>query len=163
MFDELVEIINSCDLYVHPSVAEIEAISCLEAIACGLVPIISDSERSATKKFALTEKNLFNHNSPKDLANKIDYWIEHPEEKAEYSEKYAGFTANFERNSCMEQMYSMIKTYGKSENHTPKKTYYYKDEINDDFANNGVETTTPPLATNIKAAERMILRQDDHI
>ena len=42
---KLIEIINSCDLYVHPSEIEIEAISCLEAIKCGLVPVISDSER----------------------------------------------------------------------------------------------------------------------
>ena len=36
--EEMVETINSADLYVHPAEIEIEAISCLEAISCGLVP-----------------------------------------------------------------------------------------------------------------------------
>lgn len=36
--DELRRLINMCDLYVHASDAEIEGISCMEALACGLVP-----------------------------------------------------------------------------------------------------------------------------
>ena len=47
------------DLYVHTSIVEIEAISCLEAIACGMVPVIADSKKSATKKFALDERCLY--------------------------------------------------------------------------------------------------------
>ena len=39
--DELRRLINMCDLYVHASDAEIEGISCMEALACGLVPVIS--------------------------------------------------------------------------------------------------------------------------
>lgn len=37
---ELIDVINYSDLYVHASDAEIEAISCMEAFTCGLVPII---------------------------------------------------------------------------------------------------------------------------
>ena len=51
--DELRRLINMCDLYVHASDAEIEGISCMEALACGLVPVISDSPLSATGQFAL--------------------------------------------------------------------------------------------------------------
>ncbi|MEA4889846.1 MAG: glycosyltransferase [Clostridiaceae bacterium] len=40
--NDLIRLIRSCDLYVHASDVDIEAISCLEAMACGLVPIISD-------------------------------------------------------------------------------------------------------------------------
>lgn len=102
--------INSCDLYVHPAEIEIEAISCLEAITCGLVPVISNSKRSATNKFALSEKNLFQYDSPQDLADKIDYWIEHPEEKEKCSEQYLGYTKQFDQRKCMEQMHDMLKT-----------------------------------------------------
>ena len=56
---ELIELIRSCHLYVHASDVEIEGISCIEAFACGLVPIISDSKRSATRQFALGPMNLF--------------------------------------------------------------------------------------------------------
>ena len=106
--DEMLQVINSADLYVHPAEVEIEAIACLEAISCGLVPVIADSPRSATRFFALEERNLFRFNDPKDLAEKIDYWIEHPEEKAVCSEHYLGYTRQFEQEHCMEEMEKMI-------------------------------------------------------
>lgn len=87
--DELVALMNQADLYVHASDAEIEGISCLEAMACGLVPVISDSKLSASNSFALCRQSLFTAGDAADLAAKIDYWIEHPEERALFSEKYA--------------------------------------------------------------------------
>ena len=106
--DEMLQVINSADLYVHPAEIEIEAIACLEAISCGLVPVIADSPRSATRFFALDDKNLFHFNDSKDLARKIDYWINHPEEKARYSNRYLGYTRQFEQEHCMEEMEKMI-------------------------------------------------------
>jgi len=50
--DELINIINYADLYIHSSDAESEAIACIEAFSCGLVPVISDSPNSATNQFA---------------------------------------------------------------------------------------------------------------
>ena len=87
--NELIELIRSCDLYVHASYIEIEAISCMEAFACGLVPVICNSPKSATTQFALCEESLFAPDDPDDLAKKIDYWIENPERKAIMSVKYA--------------------------------------------------------------------------
>ena len=136
---ELVDVINQCDLYVHPAEIEIEAISCLEAITCGLVPIISNSKRCATKAFALTPNNLFDYNNPRDLAMKIDYWFEHPEEKKQCSKDYLGFTNQFDQKTCMSKMRDMLLTYANNPlAHTSKLKYYYTDELNDDFANNGV-------------------------
>jgi 1-acyl-sn-glycerol-3-phosphate acyltransferase len=87
--EELINLIHSCDLYVHAADVEIEAIACLEAIACGKVPIISDSRKSATGQFALDERSLFKAGSSRDLAQKIDYWIEHPEERRAMESAYA--------------------------------------------------------------------------
>ena len=102
------------------------------------MPVISDSERSATNAFALDEKNLFKNNDPQDLANKIDYWIEHPEEKEKYSERYLNYADRFSQTECMRQMHCMLETYAKEINHTKKTTRYYRDEVNDDFALNGL-------------------------
>ena len=135
---ELVNVINSSDLYVHPAEIEIEAISCLEAITCGLVPVISDSKRSATNRFALSENNLFKNNDPKDLSKKIDYWIEHEDERKECSKSYLGYTTRFEQTHCMNQMREMLLTYAKPISHTSLKKRYYRDELNDDFADNGI-------------------------
>ena len=42
---------------MHSADAEIEAISCIEAFACGNVPIIANSPNSATKQFALVKES----------------------------------------------------------------------------------------------------------
>jgi glycosyltransferase involved in cell wall biosynthesis len=87
--EALIDRIHHCDLYVHTATVEIEAIACLEALSCGLVPVICNSKKSATVQFALDSRSLFRADDPVDLANKIDYWIEHPEEKAAMAKSYA--------------------------------------------------------------------------
>ena len=107
--DDLVKVINYSDLYVHPSEVEIEAISCLEAITCGLVPVIANSKKSATTQFALTYDNLFENKNSIDLASKIDYWIEHPEEKSELSEKYLNYSKQFSIERSIDKMIEMFE------------------------------------------------------
>lgn len=107
--DEMLNVINSSDLYVHPAEIEIEAIACLEAISCGLVPVIADSPRSATRFFALGEANLFRYNDPADLKERIEYWMEHPAEKEACSRAYQGYTRRFEQRHCMAQMENMLE------------------------------------------------------
>lgn len=105
---ELVNLLNTIDLYVHPSEAEIEGISCLEAMACGAVPIVCDSPKAATGSFALSEYNLFKSGDPKDLAQKIDFMIEHPEIKNTLREKYIAFSDRFRIDRCIDQMEKMF-------------------------------------------------------
>lgn len=107
--DELVGVLNGAYLYVHAAEIEAEGIGCLEAIACGLVPVICDSDRCATKSYALTDKSLFENRNPVDLAEKIDWWIEHPAERAEYSDRYAGFASeDLRQDRCMKKMEEML-------------------------------------------------------
>ena len=100
--------LNFCDIYVHPAEAELEGISCLEAIACGKLVVVSDSKLSATKEFAIDEKCIFKNRNPKDLARVIDYWIEHPEEKEIYEQKYLESSTVFNQDECMKKMENMI-------------------------------------------------------
>lgn len=106
--EELTKVINYSSLYVHPAEIEIESISCIEAISCGLVPIVSNSKRSATKNFAIDDKSLFNNNDFIDLANKIDYWIENNDEKEEYSKKYLQTSSMYDLKECMNSMEKMM-------------------------------------------------------
>lgn len=92
---DLIRLINSCDLYAHTAIVEIEAIACLEALSCGLVPVICDSKTSATTQFALDDRCLYPADDAEALARRIDYWIEHPAEKELLSAKYAKFGDNF--------------------------------------------------------------------
>lgn len=110
---ELVDALSIGDLYVHTSSVEIEAISCLEAIACGLVPVINNARRSATRYFGLHENNLFKEDDYRDLARKIDYWIDHPKEKEECAKEYAGYSKQFDFDTCMHQMVSLLEETSK--------------------------------------------------
>ena len=106
--DELVELIRSCDLYCHPAEVEIEAIACLEAIRCGLVPLIADSPRCATKAFALDPRCLFRVGDSRDLARKLDYFIEHPEETEKLRALYLKEGRAFDQEACMDRMEQML-------------------------------------------------------
>lgn len=105
---ELLNLLRCADLYCHPAEVEIESIACLEAIACGLVPVIADSPKSAAKAFALDEKSLFKNKDAEDMARKIDYWVSHPDERADYSRRYLDSGTQFEQQSCMRQMEQML-------------------------------------------------------
>ena len=106
--DELTEIIGYADLYVHTAEVEIEAVACLEAICGGLLPVIADSPRSATRYFALTPKNLFPYDDPQALADAIDYWLENEEEKQKCLQNYRSFSKRFLLGECMKQMEEML-------------------------------------------------------
>ena len=106
--EELIDVICNADLYVHPAEIEIEAIACLEAIACGAVPVISNSQRSATRHFAIDEMNLFRCNDSADLAKKIDYWLDNPDKREERSREYRDYAKQFDFETCMDRMEQMI-------------------------------------------------------
>ena len=107
--EKLIKKLQQSDLYVHSATVEIEAIAAIEAIACGLVPVIAESSLSATRQFALNEKSLFKDNNAKELAAKIDYWFEHPSERASMSGRYAVFAKKFSLKNSLalaEQMFA---------------------------------------------------------
>ena len=118
--DEIVNIMNVADLCVHTSSIDLEAISVLETLACGLVPVVNASPKSAVKNYALTMHSLFAYNSSLSLAHRIDYWIENPDEKKKISDLYLNFTKRFDFNTCMEKMENMYLTVIK--NHKESKT-----------------------------------------
>ena len=104
----LIQLFGECDLYVHASDADIEAMSCMEAFASGLVPVIANSKRSATPQFALDERSLFKAGDSSDLAAKIDWWIEHEDERKKMELAYAEVAKHYTLDSCVDQMIKMF-------------------------------------------------------
>jgi glycosyltransferase involved in cell wall biosynthesis len=102
--EELIKTIDSADLYVHTGEIECEAIACMEAFVRGLVPLISDAKYSATKQFALHEQNIFQSGNTDELAQKIDWFIEHPAEKAAMQKEYLAIAPNYTLDKCVGQM-----------------------------------------------------------
>lgn len=106
---ELREILNWCDLYVHASDIESEAIACIEAFSCGAVPIISDSPYTATRHFSLDEHCLFRHGKYKSLRDEIEFFIEHPEYKEALKPKYIEYSKTFDVKDKVDELVKMME------------------------------------------------------
>lgn len=107
--EELKNCIDESDIYIHCANVEVEGMSCMESFAKGLVPIIANSELSSTKIYALTENNIFDGNDIIDLKNKIEYFIEHKEEKIELSKKYIEFSKELTVEKQTKKLVEMYK------------------------------------------------------
>ena len=129
--EKLIAKLQSSDLYVHAATVEIEAIAALEAIACGLVPIIADSSCSATPQFALDKRSLFEDNNEYSLAEKIDYWYEREGERLRMGKVYAESA----------KKYSLDKSLEKAER-------MFADEIMDSSRTTKLKKMTLAAATN---------------
>lgn len=101
--------LSFADLYVHTADIEVEGMTCLEACACGCVPLVSDSPRSATPQFTKHEKSLFAHGNYKDLADKIDWWIEHPDELRAQKKIVASHAQNFKLENSIDAYIKMFE------------------------------------------------------
>lgn len=106
---KLLDLIAMSDLYVHASDMEIEAMSCMEAFASGLVPIIANSDKSATPQFALDERSLFEAGNSDDLAKKIDYWIEHEFERKKMEYEYSELGKKYNLEECVYRAEEMFR------------------------------------------------------
>ena len=123
---ELREILNWTDLYVHASDVESEAIACIEAFACGAVPVISNSPYTATRHFSLDEHCLFKGGNYKSLQKRIEFFIEHEEVKKELSPKYVEYAKSFAVGDKVEELVEMMKLEIQRDKEDKKlnRTYY---------------------------------------
>ncbi|WP_033376968.1 glycosyltransferase [Alloscardovia criceti] len=102
--------LKKAHLLVHASQADIEGISVIEAMAVGVVPIIASSELSAAGDFALVEESLFPVGDARTLARKIDWWIEHADERKQWGRRYALHTqAHYSISSSVQAFLRMAQ------------------------------------------------------
>ena len=107
--DKLKELASLSWLYVHCARIEVEGLSCLEAIRQGAVPVIAVSRLSATSQFALDEHSMFPVSDSKRLAERIDWWIEHPEERKRMSRLYAESVSAYDAARSTEKIIRMYE------------------------------------------------------
>ncbi|MCQ2156515.1 MAG: glycosyltransferase, partial [Bacteroidales bacterium] len=105
--DELKTLSADAYLYIHCAIVEVEGLSCLEAIRDGAVPVISQAPLSATSQFALVPESLFPAKDPRALAERIDWWIEHPEERQRMSLEYAKSALNYDVQKTIQALIQM--------------------------------------------------------
>ena len=73
-----------------------------------MVPVIADSKKSATRKFALDDRCKYQSKNIDDLTKHIEYWYEHREEMDEMRAKYSDFIKQFDFVECMNNMEIML-------------------------------------------------------
>lgn len=101
-------LLRSGDLLVHPSIADLESVSVIEGMAAGLVPVIASSSLSAAGQFALRDESLFPVGDVDALSRRIDWWIDHPAELAQWGAIYAEHTkTNYSVESSVRKFVAM--------------------------------------------------------
>lgn len=123
---ELVNLLNASYLFVQASDVETESIACLEAIACGTVPVISNAKMCATKQFALTLQSTFEKGSAYSLATMMDFWIANKKTHDEMMPKYSEFAQKFSLDKCINYMLELYEFLLNDD----KKKYIVKDYNN---------------------------------
>lgn len=108
--DELKELAGKCYLTVHCAVYEVEGLSLPEALRHGAVPIIADGDLTATSQFALDGRSIFPAGDEKALAERIDWWIEHPQERATMSPRYAESVYKYDIHASIDKLVAMYKS-----------------------------------------------------
>lgn len=106
---ELRDLAATSYLYVHCATIEVEGLSCLEALQQGAVPVIARSRLSAASQFALDERSVFTAGDPKELAERIDWWIEHPEERMNMGKLYVGSVKTYDAADSTSEIIRMYE------------------------------------------------------
>ncbi len=107
--DELNRLSSTAYLYVHCATVEVEGLSCVEALRQGSVPVIARSPLSGTSQFALDERSTFKAKRPKELAAKIDWWIENPDEHEHMRPLYRASVEKYAISKSIDQLIEMYE------------------------------------------------------
>ena len=99
----------SADLCIHCAVLEVEGLSIMEAMQQAAVPVIASGRYCGTTQFALDRRSLFPCRNSEVLAQRIDYWLSHPQERWEMGFKYAESMKQYDIAHSVEQMIRLFK------------------------------------------------------
>ena len=101
---DLVFIYNACDIFVLPSLAELEGMVVLEAMACGKPIVIADAPQSASRYFVEGNGFLFKPEDPKDLAEKLITLLNDDDMRRAMGEKSFQISKQYDINTSVEKL-----------------------------------------------------------
>lgn len=104
------ELAAKANLCIHCATIEVEGLSIMEAMQQGCIPIIATGPLTGADQFALDERSLFAQRDPRSLAEKIDWWLEHPEERREVHPKYIASMKSYEITHSVQALIKMFET-----------------------------------------------------
>ncbi|GAA3637917.1 glycosyltransferase [Lactobacillus hamsteri] len=106
--EQLRKVMSKADLVVHCADVEIEGMACMEAFAAGCVPVIANSELSSTADYGLTKHNLFPAGDSEKLADRIDYWFEHPDKLKKMRKTYREYAKTLTVHTSAQKALKMM-------------------------------------------------------
>lgn len=107
--DALRQLAAKADLAVHCALVEVEGMSITEAMQQAVVPVIATARYSGTSAYALDERSTYPARDAKALAERIDYWFDHPQERWETGFRYAESMQQYDINRCAQVLIDMFR------------------------------------------------------
>lgn len=107
--DGLRQLAAKADLAIHCATIEVEGLSIMEAMQQGAVPVIAEGHTTGATQFALDRRSRFPEKNPEALANRIDYWLSHPEERWEMGKTYARSMEQYDIQKSTEHLIQMFR------------------------------------------------------
>ena len=107
--DQLRKLAAEADLAVHCAYVEVEGMSITEALQQAVVPVIATARYSGTSTYALDERSTFPAKDAKALAERIDYWFDHPQERWEMGFRYEQSMRQYEIANCARTLIKMFR------------------------------------------------------
>ncbi|MFA6027578.1 MAG: glycosyltransferase [Patescibacteria group bacterium] len=101
---ELVLAYNACDLFVLPSLAELEGMVVLEALACGKPILIANSYKSAAADFVHKNGLLFRPKSHRDLAKQALKIFSNEEHLKKMGEESLKMSRHYDLNESVDKL-----------------------------------------------------------
>lgn len=107
--DGLRKLAAGADLAIHCATIEVEGLSIMEALQQGAVPVIAEGPTTGTSQFALDHRSRFPQRNPEALAQRIDYWLSHPQERWEMGKKYSQSIERYDIQKSTEHLIQMFR------------------------------------------------------
>ena len=107
--DQLRELAAKADLAVHCAYVEVEGMSVTEAMQQAVVPVIATARYSGTAAYALDEHSVYPAEDAQALAERMDYWFDHPEKRWAMGFRYMESMKKYDIRSCAQELINMFQ------------------------------------------------------
>ena len=115
--DQLRELAAKADLAVHCAFVEVEGMSITEALQQAVVPVVATARYSGTSTYALDDRSIFPEGDAKALAERIDYWFDHPQKRWSMGFRYAESMKKYEIAKCAQTLIEKFQKAIDAQNH----------------------------------------------
>ena len=107
--DQLRELAAKADLAVHCAYVEVEGMSVTEAMQQAVVPVIATARYSGTAAYSLDEHSVYPAKDAQALAERMDYWFDHPEKRWAMGFRYMESMKKYDIRSCAQELINMFQ------------------------------------------------------